>query len=172
MAQLVDFCMEGFAGCSVSLMDAIAASEVPGLGEGSQNPSLQSLLSTQPIGDLIPTVSSSKRLAECESGLWLLAGDIHRSHDISQDLPSAEGSFLHGIMHRREHDFGNAKYWFRKVGNHPVFQQINDEAGETYQDPFDFVDQCSGASASGTVSQCQAAQWIEWQMLMAYILGS
>ena len=170
MPQLIDFCSETFNGCTLELRTAIAEAEVPGLGEGPHNSSLAKLLSEPNVRlSHLPSDLAPRRQAECESGLWLLAGDIHRSHDISQDLPSAEGSFLHGIMHRREGDFGNSKYWFRKVGKHPLFQQIADETGAIYNDPFDFVDHCSAGESR---SQCEEAQWIEWQLLMAYILQS
>src|SRR5437899_244778 len=40
---------------------------------------------------------------------------LDESHTISQNIPGADGGFLHGIMHRREPDYPNAKYWFRRV---------------------------------------------------------
>ena len=44
------------------------------------------------------------------SGLWLYVDELDRSHRISQQIPDATGSFWHGIMHRREGDFGNSHY--------------------------------------------------------------
>jgi hypothetical protein len=51
--------------------------------------------------------------------IWMALGylyidDIHRSHLIVQDMSNFEAFYLHGIIHRREGDFPNAKYWFHK----------------------------------------------------------
>ena len=54
-----------------------------------------------------------------EAGLWLWIDELDRSHKSSQ---SREGDRTcdawHAVMHRREGDFGNAKYWVRRVGEH------------------------------------------------------
>jgi hypothetical protein len=47
------------------------------------------------------------------------------SHKIAQDIEGANGSLLHAMIHRREPDYSNARYWFRRVGpNHPSFECI------------------------------------------------
>lgn len=73
--------------------------------------------------------SSEFRGTLLESALWLLAGELDRSHTISQAFESSEGSFWHGIMHRREGDYGNAKYWFRRTGTHPVHEELANRIG-------------------------------------------
>lgn len=105
------------------------------------------------------------------SGLWLLAGDLDRSHCISQNDSSAEGSFWHGIMHRREGDYSNAKYWFRRVGEHPVIARLAEEQPDVFSDPYEFVDQvekaCGRRGSDPVVTQSLLmAQWTEWQLLM------
>src|SRR6187401_2907583 len=64
----------------------------------------------------------------CLAGLWLRFDDLDESHRVSQELHNAEGSFWHAVMHRREGDFGNSKYWWRRVGLHPVFGMLGEEA--------------------------------------------
>ena len=63
----------------------------------------------------------------CLSALWLRNDFLDESHQISQSIETATGSYWHGIMHRREPDFSNAKYWFRRVGSHPIRHQWNDQ---------------------------------------------
>ncbi len=147
-----------------SLYQAISDAPMPPLGRGKIDSDLSAFLVAHPTLDLEDTVSDDA-IALCNAGLWLLAGDLDRSHTISQDLDSAEGSFWHGIMHRREGDFGNAKYWFRKVGEHEVFAQLG-------IDPCEFVDSCQRAVRVGSDRErCEQLQWLEWQYLMAASLA-
>jgi len=49
---------------------------------------------------------------------------LEAAHGISQQLDDALGSYLHGMMHRREGDYGNAKYWFRRAGALPSLASL------------------------------------------------
>lgn len=101
----------------------------------------------------------------CLSAIWLLYDFLDESHTISQGIATVEGSFWHGIMHRREGDFSNAKYWFRKVGTHPVYERI--AAG---WDPYGFVDACQSALSDGSpdADRCRQLQLREWDSLFDY----
>ncbi len=46
---------------------------------------------------------------------------LDASHTISQDLNDADGAYIHGLMHRREPDDDNARYWVARVGAHPLY---------------------------------------------------
>ena len=49
--------------------------------------------------------------------LWYDAkGDWESSHNIVQDIDTAEAAHLHAYLHRKEGDSWNADYWYRKAG--------------------------------------------------------
>jgi hypothetical protein len=62
------------------------------------------------------------------AGLWLWHDALDRSHTISQALKGETGSFWHAIMHRREGDFDNARYWYARCRHHPALARIPAEA--------------------------------------------
>lgn len=163
-----------------SLRRLIEEASLPSYAEGAIH---------QATSDKIPDVAResgfSGKLAE--SGLWLLANDLDRSHVISQNHASAEGSFWHGIMHRREGDFGNAKYWFRKVGGHVVHDELASELTSLLgEDDFELADFLAAADdfAEALVDACaqqasgkrgwknslERVCWYEWQGLFDYCL--
>jgi len=78
------------------------------------------LIST-PAEELFPHARDAKGAL---AGLLLIAGHWDLSHQVSQDVPSREGSYWHAIAHRVEPDTSNAGYWFRKVGPHPIFSEL------------------------------------------------
>jgi hypothetical protein len=123
-----------------------------------------------------------------KSGLLLWNDDLDGSHTIAQDLDDAHGAYLHGVMHRREPDYGNSKYWFRKVGGHALFSQLRDAAldllsdapardpyrkaieGAQEWDPYRMIDWCSSAAEEREVAFLRALQAIEIQGLTYYWL--
>ncbi len=136
-----------------------------------------------------------KRLYEAApAGSALLAGllQVHdyldESHSVSQNMEdTALGDHWHGIMHRREPDYSNAKYWYRRIGQSPLFPELAQHADRilTAQksaaaeqqrqklrtprdwDAFAFIDFCEEQSESGDESLAEAARQIQfWEMLL------
>lgn len=105
-----------------------------------------------------------RRNAAAQSALWLYVDDLDRSHRISQDLHDSTGSYLHGIMHRREGDFWNSHYWMRQAGSHPVWNRIPG------YDPDHFIDAVAAAKGKDS-TDLLTLQRAEWAEVMAYCLG-
>lgn len=58
------------------------------------------------------------------AALWLGHDALDEGHRIAQDIAPPTGSFWHAIMHRREADFSNAKYWYARCRTHPVNKSL------------------------------------------------
>ena len=105
------------------------------------------------------------------SGLYLYFDCWAEAHETAQDIVTAEGSFWHAIVHRREPDPGNAGYWFGRVGNHPIFPALRDAAaalGVNFGprwNPMAFVDFCERAIGGELEQQAREVQRAEWQLL-------
>lgn len=168
--------------------ELLDTSEPCPLGPGTPNASARPDLQKLKLEDVFAghTIRDRALATCCLSGLWLLHGFLDESHSISQDIPTAEGSFWHGIMHRREPDYSNAKYWFRRVGSHPLFPALGASANEISAqhadaevlrgdwDPYRFVDLCEQAAQRGGADEayCRALTECEWRTLFDFCYRS
>jgi hypothetical protein len=104
---------------------------------------------------LAPAKITSRDDAELvRAALYLKLGCLAECHTIAQSVTNATGSYWHGIMHRHEGDIGNSKYWYARVGRHPVLEAIGgypkDAAAEARE--FDLLLRHTIAAATGTSS--------------------
>lgn len=151
--------------------DIVGGGRLAPLGPGSIPAAARSLLQEfNPLRDLGGPVANREAAQACYAGLWLLHDGLDESHSISQDLNTPEGSFWHAIMHRREPDESNSKYWWRQVGSHAVLEQLKEQApslGYFYTTPQDFVDLCEQVRGVGNAQEelAKRVQLLEWQLL-------
>ncbi len=73
-------------------------------------------------------IRDTPEFAAIQAGLLLWLDELEPSHSYSQSVQFTgkhhAGDYWHAIMHRREPDYGNSKYWFRQVGEHPIFPEL------------------------------------------------
>ncbi len=166
----------------------LASQDLPDLGPGKANPAMRANLEACDLEQAFEGRIDDHQMARCcLSGAWLLHNFLDESHVISQDIGTSTGSYWHGIMHRREPDFSNAKYWFRRVGDHPIFPSLCDAArhlaaetpgdeaasflGHQGQwDPFQYVDFCEQClrGRSSASQLCRQVALQEWRLLFDY----
>lgn len=115
-----------------SSIASLITDRLPELGPGKPNaaarPQLVALTIESAFSDRNVVDHDAARC--CLAGIWLWHDFLDESHAISQEIGTIDGSYWHGIMHRREPDYGNAKYWFRRVPRHPIFEPLAEAARE------------------------------------------
>jgi hypothetical protein len=128
-----------------------------------------------------PRIEEADLPESARAGLLLRAGFWDEAHEIAQAIEDPDGSYWHAIVHRQEPDAGNAGYWFRQVGQHPIFPALAQRAKEiepalkTPWDPFAFVAYCEKAAAQpGSEPERRALdiQQIEWELLFDHCAKS
>src|SRR5215218_7996368 len=75
------------------------------------------MLRTLSPGNLLESGNMQPLLAVAIGAMWLWHDFIDEAHKISQDIEQPEGSWLHAIVHRREGDFSNSKYWYARCAS-------------------------------------------------------
>lgn len=150
--------------CPPAIAELLRLVPLAPLGPGSPDPAVKGRLEGL-SGAGVPDC--------CRAGLWLAFGYLDQSHKISQEIETAEGSFWHAIMHRREPDAWNSKYWWRRVGEHPVLAHLrgrSPEVGYRFTTPEAFVDFCERVRGSGGEDEevARRVQRLEWDLLFAW----
>ena len=109
--------------------------------------------------------------------LFYAVDALDAGHRIFQDAPGDLGSYWHGMMHRREGDFDNARYWFRRAGALPFFKKLHRSAGEVSPlvarqvswDPYLFAGECEQARfGAENAEECAKVQRAEFDALFDY----
>ncbi|HOY49707.1 MAG TPA: hypothetical protein PLJ60_10830 [Chryseolinea sp.] len=60
--------------------------------------------------------------------LWFEAnGDWNKAHDLAQEVESADSSWVHAYLHRKDGDLGNAAYWYQQAGKPVCKKSLHDE---------------------------------------------
>jgi hypothetical protein len=80
------------------------------------------------------SIGVPEAFAVVRGGLLYALDDLSGCHEFFQNTASDLVGYWHGMMHRREADFDNARYWFRRAGALPFFNALHSRAAEISTD--------------------------------------
>ena len=108
--------------------------------------------------------------------LLLTAGDLERAHILVQEASNADGTYIHGIVHRTEGDFDNARYWFRRTPVHLAAPEIYRRAAVNSPkvascatwDPVWVTDWVEASKRTGADEELRAVLTIEAEVLLEH----
>ena len=83
------------------------------------------------------------------AGLWLWHDALDECHRIVQEIAMPTGSFWHAIMHRREGDFSNSKYWYNRCRGHHAMKMMGSVASSL----------AGGLASDGLVARTISGGW-------------
>jgi len=105
-----------------------------------------------------------------KAGLYIWNDSFEEAHLIAQGDGTVDGCLWHAILHRREGNFVNSKYWYRQLGEHPLFNVIRDKIPAW--DPSLFVDDCEKAISKedfSKIAELETIQMIEFKAFYHYL---
>ncbi|MEA3145078.1 MAG: hypothetical protein QOI53_499 [Verrucomicrobiota bacterium] len=140
-----------------------------------------------PDQDLIQQVTAAKEkeiapatgpTASCiRSLLFLAAGGLSQAHRIVQAMSTTDAAHIHGVIHRVDDDFDNARYWFRGARVHPAAAEMYRRASASSPtmsqsagwDPILVTDLLEKSRSSGVSEELQTLLTIEFEELLRFL---
>jgi hypothetical protein len=109
--------------------------------------------------------------------LLLAAGDLERAHLLVQEASNVDGTYIHGMVHRTEDDFDNARYWFSRTAVHPAAAEIYRRAvanspkvaSRATWDPVWITDWVEASRRTGPDEELRAVLAIESEVLLEHL---
>lgn len=120
------FIVSGFQ-ISEAIIELLQENNPAPLGKGPRKARAEETRIESCMGKWDQEGSLESEKAQLIKAVLLLWHDyLDECHVICQDVKSASGSLIHAMMHRREGDFSNAKYWYARAGRHPVYSKYEE----------------------------------------------
>jgi hypothetical protein len=119
--------------------------------------------------------------ARCiRSLLFIAAGGVDQAHRIVQEISTSDAAYIHGIVHRIDDDFDNARYWFRRAPMHPAAAEIYRRAAANsltvashpIWDPLLVTDMVERSRTAGVTEELRVILTIEFEELLQFLTNT
>ena len=101
----------------LDILEPQLASAMPTLLHPSPSPPLFGELDR--LVDSFVTSKITDTYKTIRAAMLILADDLSEAHNIVQSIHSSPAAAFHAIIHRREADFWNSNYWWRRAHSLP-----------------------------------------------------
>ena len=121
---------------SARFWERLATPEFPDLGPGPRSIVLSEVTLEIRLLELTCEFKLSVPTTELLTATALLYHDNHDpAHNRVEDRGDRDACLIHALLHRREPDYWNAAYWFRRVSGHPIYATATPAVIQAAQTP-------------------------------------
>ena len=159
---------------SVFITDFLRRVQLPRLSAGEPLPDKELIQKTTAAKEHEISRADGPK-ASCARGLLLLAaGDLDQAHRMVQEISTTDAAYIHGVIHRIDDDFNNARYWFRGARMHPAGAEMYRRAAicsptvarYSIWDPIQVTDMVETSRTAGVTDELRAILTIEFEELL------
>ncbi len=182
----------GTQNAAARFWELLGTGELPELGPGPRTGVLPEATVGLRLLEATRGLDLADPAAELLSATALLYHDHHDpAHNLVQDRTDADGCLVHAILHRREPDYWNAAYWFRRLSGHPIYRALTPGATRAAQspeargvlerltlsgdiDPLALVHECQRVAESPctrSIAYLRQVQHLEFAALVEHLMG-
>lgn len=172
--------------------ERLGTPELPDLGPGPRAGTLSEDTVEIRLLELTRELTLTVAATDLLSATALLYHDHHDpAHNLVEDRGDRDGCLIHALLHRREPDYWNAAYWFRRVSGHPIYRAATPAAIRAAQtpearavlerltlsgtlDPLALVQECERAAerpAAESIAYLRTVQHLEFAALVEHLIA-